>query len=189
MSNTQLLFLGIGLISILLLYYSIKIFIKAYRCKQVAEFALDTQAHEIVFNAAGFYKISFIGCRHIKIGSATISLFHSQNNQSIPLKVSFPKIVTRSNGVYGVEYWSFKISEPGTYTLKMDHITDVKSYQSQLLIKNLFSKNTESINLKIRIKEGLTILERISSILGLVLGVNGLAWGMIIGVFNGFDKL
>ncbi|WP_405368128.1 hypothetical protein [Nonlabens sp. Asnod2-A12] len=189
MSNTQLLFLGLGLISILLLYYSIIIFIKAYRCKQIAEFALDTQAHDIIFNAAGFYKISFIGCRHIKIGSTTINLFHSQTNESIPLKVSFPNVVTRSNGVYGVEYWSFKISQPGTYTLKMEHITDVKSYQSQLLIKNLFSKPTNSQFLKIRIKEGLTILERISSIVGLVLGVNGLASGIMIGIFNLFDQV
>jgi len=189
LSYTQLLFLGIGLISILLLYYSIRVFIKAYRCKQIAEFALDTQAHDILFNTAGFYKISFVGCKHIKIGSATISLFHPQTNESIPLKVSFPNIVTRFNGVYGVEYWSFKINRPGTYTLKMDHITDVKSYQSQLLIKNLLSKPTDSQFLKIRIKEGLTILERISSILGLVLGVNGLAWGIMIGIFNLFDKV
>ncbi|MBF4984585.1 hypothetical protein FNJ87_09685 [Nonlabens mediterrranea] len=63
----------------------------------------------------------------------------------------------------------------------------MKTSQFVLPLNGLLDHQADNSHLKIRIKEAIPSWQRLFSILGLVLGINGLTWGIMIGVFNIFS--
>lgn len=184
----QLLFIGIGLMSLVMLYYSIKYLIKSYRCKTIIEFPLDSIKHELEFKTIGLYSFCFIGAKHVSNDGTFNAMIYNRNNVSVRLNTSFPNYTFRKKGIYGIEFYKFRIKEAGRYTLQLTNHTGLKVNQSMLPIGRLLQNDSDTSHLKVRIKQTISSWERFVSIVGLVLGVNGLAWGIMIGVFNVFSN-
>ncbi|AGC78611.1 hypothetical protein LX97_02625 [Nonlabens dokdonensis] len=189
MNDTQLIFITIGLISLFLIYQALRIFIKAYRCKTITEFPLENGEQNITFQKSGLYTISFIGARHVNFQRGFQLKMTSKSGAPIHLNQSIPQFTFRSKGIYGVTCWSFSIDSPRECDIVLSNIENLAFSQSQLSLKRIFTKEEPPKFVKVLIKEGITTFERLVSIIGLVLGVNGLGWGIMIGVFNMFDNI
>ncbi|EAS19235.1 hypothetical protein BBFL7_02133 [Flavobacteria bacterium BBFL7] len=187
MTPLQLLFIGIGLLSIIILYYSIHFFIKAHKCKTVIEFPVNSNTHNLEFKTSGLFSLCFIGTKNISSDGSFKAMIYSSDFASITLKPTFPNWTFKEKGVYGVEYFKFKIKKTGYYTLDLKNHNGLKTSHFVLPLNGLSDYQTDNSHLKIRIKQAVPSSQRLFSILGLVLGINGLTWGIMIGVFNIFS--
>jgi hypothetical protein len=182
----QLTFIFIGIVGILLLIYSIRILIKSSKNKQVAEFALDSENKIIELNSTGLYSICFLGAGYVDNQGKFRAELKSENGNLIKLNKTFPNYRFRQSGKLGLEYWNFEINKEGKYTLTFKNLTDFIAKESMLISKRMFQKNINPESLKILLKETIPTKNRIFSIIGLVIGVNALIWGILIGLTDVF---
>lgn len=187
MAPLQFLFVAIGIISIILLYYSIHFFIKARKCKTIIEIPVDSNTHNLEFKTSGLFSLCFIGTKNISSDGSFKAMIYSSDFASITLKPTFPNWTFKEKGVYGVEYFKFNIKKTGYYTLDLKNHNGLKTSQFVLPLNGLLDHQTDNSHLKIRIKQTVPSWQRLFSILGLVLGINGLTWGIMIGIFNIFS--
>ncbi len=177
----QLAFIGLGIIGILLLVFSIQILIKSGKNKQISEFTLDNETKVIEFNSIGLYSICFLGAGFIENPGKFCGELKSESGNLIQLHQTFPHYRFRKNGKLGLEYWTFEINEKGKYTLTFKYLNELIAKKSMLSSKRIFQKNIQADSLKVILKETIPIKSRIFSIIGLVIGINALIWGIVIG--------
>ncbi|WP_167597979.1 hypothetical protein [Leeuwenhoekiella sp. ZYFB001] len=182
----QLTFIFIGIIGILLLIYSIRILIKSSKNRQLAEFNLDSQTKQIELKSNGLYSLSFLGVGFIDNQGNFKAELKSENGNLIKLNKTFPNYRFRQNGTIGLEYWSFEINKKGKYTLTFKNLNDLIAKKSMLSSKRMFQNNIKTDPIKIIVKKTTAIETRIFSIIGLVIGINALIWGILIGLTNVF---
>ncbi|TXD81295.1 hypothetical protein ESY86_17400 [Subsaximicrobium wynnwilliamsii] len=81
------------------------------------------------------------------------------------------------------EVWTFKANHSGTYKLNLKNLEEFLEANPFLKSKKPFSnRKTETKKLKILIKQSISTKDRLISIIGLALGINGLFWGLILGI-------
>ncbi len=182
----QLTFIFIGIIGILLLVYSIRILIKSSKNKLVAEFTLDSESKEIQLNSNVLYSLCFLGAGFIDNQGKFGAELKSESGNLIKLNKTFPNYRFRKNGKLGLEYWHFEIDKSGKYILTFENLNDLIAKHSMLISKRMFQKKINTNNLKILLKETISTKNRLFSIVGLVIGVNALIWGILIGLTNAF---
>ncbi|WP_405292659.1 hypothetical protein [Algibacter sp. Ld11] len=182
----QLTFIFIGIVGILLLIYSIRILIKSSKNKQVAEFALDSEIKLIELNSTGLYSLCFLGARFLDNKGKFSAELKSENGNVIKLNKTFPNFPFTQNGERGLEFWNFEISEKGKYILTFKNLTDLIAKESMLISKRMLQKNIKPESLKILLKETIPTKNKVFSIIGLVLGVNAMIWGVLIGLTDIF---
>ena len=185
-TTMQLTFIFIGIIGILLLIYSIRILIKSSKNKLVAEFTLDSESKEIQLNSTGLYSLCFLGAGFVDNRGKFDAELKAENGNLIKLNKTFPNYRFRKNGKLGLEYWNFEIDKSGKYILTFENLNDLIAKHSMLISKRMFQKEISPNNLKILLKETISTKNRFFSIVGLVIGVNALIWGILIGLTNAF---
>ncbi|WP_188655205.1 hypothetical protein [Yeosuana aromativorans] len=183
----QLTFIFIGIIGILLLIYSVRILIKSSKNKQLAEFNLDCETKQIELNSNGLYSLCFLGAGFVGNQGKFKAELKSENGNLIKLNKTFPNYRFRQNGTIGLEYWNFEINKKGKYTLTFKNLTDLIAKKSMLSSKRRFQNNIKTDSIKILLKETIPTKNRIFSIVGLVIGINALIWGILIGLTNAFE--
>ncbi len=169
-----------------MLIYSIRILIKSIKNKQLAEFNLDSESKIIELNSNGLYSLCFLGAGFIDNQGKFNAELKSENGNLVQLNKTFPNYRFRQNGELGLEYWNFQIDEIGKYILTFKNLTDLIAKKSMLSSKRLFQKNIKSDSLKILLKETMPTKNRFFSIIGLVIGINAVIWGILIGLTNAF---
>lgn len=182
----QLTFIFVGIIGILLLIYSIRILIKSSKSKFIAELTLDSESKKIQLNSRGFYSLCFLGAGFIENQGKFGAELKSENGNLVKLNKTFPNYRFRQNGKLGLEYWHFEIDKAGKYILTFENLNDLISKDSMLISKRRFQKNINPENLKILLKETISTRSRFLSIVGFVIGINALIWGVLIGLLNVF---
>ncbi|GAK97898.1 hypothetical protein JCM19294_1520 [Nonlabens tegetincola] len=182
----QLTFILIGTIGLLLLIYSIRILIKSRKNKLVAEFTLDSESKEIQLDSNVLYSLSFLGAGFIDDQGKFRAELKSESGNLVKLNKTFPNYRFRKNGKLGLEYWHFSIDNSGKYILTFENLNDLIAKHSMLISKRMFQKEISPNNIKILLKEAVSTKNRLFSIVGLVIGVNALIWGILIGFTNAF---
>ncbi|MFC0604136.1 hypothetical protein [Winogradskyella pulchriflava] len=152
----------------------------------MTEFTLDSESKEIQLNSTGLYSLSFLGAGFVDNQGKFGAELKSENGKLIKLNKTFPNYRFRKNGTIGLEYWHFEISESGKYILTFENLNDLIAKHSMLISKRMFQKKINPKNLKILLKETISTKNRLFSIVGLVIGVNAVIWGILIGLTNAF---
>jgi len=183
----QLTFIFIGIFGILLLTYLIRILIKSSKNKLVAEFILVSESKEIELNSTGFYSLCFLGAGFVDNQGKFNAELKSENGNLIKLNKTIPNYRFKMNGTLGLEYWHFEIVEGGKYILTFENLNDLIAKHSMLISKRKFQQNINPKNIKILLKETISAKNRLFLIVGLVIGVNALIWGILIGLTNTFE--
>ena len=98
----------------------------------------------------------------------------------IPLHKTLLNYRFKRNGTIGLEYWHFNIEKDGIYNLNFFNINDLIIKDSMLISKRIFQKNRRAEDLKILLKESISIKSRLLAIVCLVIGINALLWGILI---------
>lgn len=182
----QLTFIFVGIIGILLLIYSIRILIKSNKNKFIAELTVDYESKKIQLNSRGLYSLCFLGAGFIENKGNFNAELKSENGNLVKLNKTFMNYRFRKNGKLGLEYWHFEIDKEGEYILTFENLNDLIAKHSMLISKRIFQKNINPENLKILLKKTISTKSRFLSIVSLVIGINALIWGVLIGVLNVF---
>ena len=136
----QLIFILIGIIGVLLLFYSIRILIKSSKNKVVTVFNLDSESREIQLNSTGLYSLCFLGAGFVDDQGRLGAELKSENGNLIKIKKTFPNYRFRKNGQLGLEFWHFEIAQSGKYTLTFNNLNDLIAKHSMLISKRIFRK-------------------------------------------------
>ena len=179
----QIIFLFIGIISLLLLIYSIKLVINQLRLKEISVFNLTEKPKNFEITKSGIHSICMIGISSdFKISGLDASII-TPNGKQIDLTENLISYSYLRKRVKTFEQWNFKTSHNGKHTLIIKNLEDYISRNPILKSrKPLSNRKTETKSLKILVKQSVSIKHRLISIVGLVLGVNGSFWGIILGI-------
>ncbi len=183
----KLLFIFIGLLGLILLIYSIIILYKMSRTKKIVEFPLDSETRSLELNATGLFSICILGAGFTHNRGSFSAELKTENGRLIKLNQDLYGYRFRQKGVIGLEYYHFKINETGKHTLVFKNLKDLSAKKSMLYSKRIFQKEIDSKFLKIIVKETVTTTNRMFSIIGLVVGTNALAWGILLGLTDLFS--
>lgn len=164
--------------------FSIRILFKASKNKHLPEFTLDSDTKLIDLKSNGLYSLCFLGAGFIDNRGKFNAELKSENGNLIKLNKTFPNYRFRHNGELGLEYWNFEINQIGKYSLTFKNLADLIAKKSILSLKKNVSENIKTDSLKILLKETISTKNRIFSIVGLVIGINALIWGILIGLTN-----
>ena len=168
------------LIGILLLFYSVRVFVRWSRAKVIAEFMLVSEGKNVFLNSKKRYSLCFLGAGFVSDKGKIIVELKSTEGKLIPLHKTLPNYRFRRNGTIGLEYWYFNIEKDGIYNLNFVNINDLIIKDSMLISKRIFQKNRRAEDLKILLKESISIRSRLLAIICLVIGINALLWGILI---------
>lgn len=179
----QLTFIFIGIISLLVLIYSVRLFIRQLKLKEIVVFDLieRTKSFEIV--ESGIHSICIFGLSSdFTVSELKVSL-STPNGKEINLTKNKIRYSYLRKGIRTFEQWSFKAHHSGTHKLNLKNLEEFLSKNPFLTSQKPFSnRKTETKSLKILVKQSVSTKHRLISIIGLVLGVNGLFWGIIMGI-------
>lgn len=180
-------FILLGLFGLAIFIWSAIALIKAKKSKRIVLFPLNSEKKILTFDETGLYSISFLGAGYIKNINATLTSSELDNKVPVKLNRLFPSYRYKLNGELGLEYWNFTIEHAGSYNLRFQNLERLIARSSVLRYKIPFQKQIEADSLKILVKKAIPPVYRVISIIGLVLGANAMAWGVLIGLFDVFN--
>lgn len=176
----QITFILIGIISLLVLIYSIKLFIKQFKLKEIAIFDLIEKNKNFELVESGIHSICIIGLSSDFTVSDLKASIIKPNGKEINLTENKIRYSYLRKRIKTFEQWSFKSNHSGTHKLVLKNLEKFLSINSFLKSKKPFS-NRITKTLKVLVKQSVSTKHRLVSIVGLILGINGLFWGIILG--------
>lgn len=179
----QIIFIFIGIISFPLLIYSIKLVINQLKLKEIIVFDLTEKTKDFQITKNGIHSICMLGISSdFKISGLEASII-TPNGKQINLTENLIRYSSLRKRVKIVEQWKFETNQKGKYTLSITNLDDYISRNPILTSGKLFSnRKIETKSLKILVKQSVSTKHRLISIIGLVLGINGSFWGIMLGI-------
>lgn len=180
----QLIFLFIGFISLFILIYSINLLIKQFKLKEIAIFDIGevNKSFKIVEN--GIHSVSIIGLSSDLTVDGLNAEINLPNGKEITLVKNKMRYSFHWKRTIAFEQWNFKTNFKGIHKLTLGNLEEFLLENPILKSRKPFSKRkAETRTLKILIKQSLSTKHRLILIIGLVIGINGLFWGLLIGIY------
>ena len=177
----RITFVLIGIIGLIVLIYSIILLFKQIKLKEIAVFDLVEKPKEFVILKSGIHSICLIGLNSNFKLSGLEARLSSPNGKDSTLKENRIKYSYFRKGEKTFEQWNFKSDQIGIHKLNFKYLEDFLSRNQFITSTNpLRGKKVETKSLKVLIKQSVSIKARFITIFGLVLGVNGLFWGIMM---------
>jgi hypothetical protein len=179
----QLTFLFIGIISLLVLLYVIKLLIENLRLKEITVFELTEKQKDFEIVKTGIHSICIIGLSSDFKVSELQANISTPNGEQIKLTENTIRYSSLRKGVKIFEQWKFTTHQHGTHTLNLTNLEEFLSKNPLLTSQKVFSnRQIETKSLKVLIKQSVSTKDRLIMILGFVFGINGLFWGVTIAI-------
>ncbi|ARN77568.1 hypothetical protein BST97_05950 [Nonlabens spongiae] len=177
----------IGITGVIILAYSIWILIKSRNNECVNQFTFNSEINEIQLHSTGLYSICILGASFVNDQGKFDAELKSDSGNLIELNKPIFKYRFRKKGILGLEYYQFEISKSGKYFLSFKNQNELVAKHSMLISKRIFQKRINPNSLKVLVKETISTRDRMISIVGLVIGINAVIWGILAGFLKIFE--
>lgn len=171
----------VEIIGFALLAFSLKVLLQIRSINPIAVFNFEDASHEFEVEKPGYYSISILGAGFVREVKRVMIKLALNNGDAI--EVDANKIAPRftKDKRIGIEYWGFSTNNAGRYNITLTNLEHLEAKSSMLRSKRLFESPIEHSKLRIFLHQSIRPLNKLISIVSLILGVGLIVSGILLG--------